>query len=117
MTDSEEDGSDGGGQQLTKAELDNDANLVLMLGLGSILFGLIGPVAFHLGRKYVNRCKEQDIEPESGAVAGMYFGLVTGIITALLALLACAGFAFFLLVIVLPFVLAFVSMFLTVLFV
>jgi hypothetical protein len=116
MSDSKDEGELVPGHRLTKAELDNDATLVLVLGIASIFFGLIGPVAFYLGRKYVGRCKEQDLAPESGAVVGMYIGLVTGILTALMVLLCGAWFLFVVLWFVLWFVFVFIAMFGSVLF-
>lgn len=111
MSDTDDSTSLVPGDQLTKAELDNDATLVLVLGISSIFFGLIGPVAFFLGRKYVSRCKEQDLTPEQGAVVGMYIGLVTGILSGLMLLLCGAWFLFFVLFVVLWFGFAFVAMF------
>jgi hypothetical protein len=98
-------------ERKTAASLQNDATLVLVLGLTSIFFGPLGPFAFYLGRKYVAKCRRLDIEPDQGAVVGMYIGLVTGILFAVI-LLMCGGYiVFMLLFFVLWFVVMFVAVF------
>jgi len=98
-------------ERKTLATLKNDATLVLVLGLTSIFFGLLGPFAFYLGRKYVAKCRKLDVEPDQGAVVGMYVGLVTGILFAII-LLMCGGYmVVMLLFCVLWFVMMFVAAF------
>ena len=76
------------------SQLNNDATLVLVLGIISLFVGLTGPIAFYLGRNYEARCKELGVEPEQGAVVGMYIGLVMGILSAVVIVCMGAWFVF-----------------------
>ncbi|CAN5645995.1 hypothetical protein BH23PLA1_BH23PLA1_33930 [soil metagenome] len=80
---------------MTMAPKPEGASTIFVMGLLSLLVcGLLGPIAWVDGNRYLRECRERGIEPEGSAVAGRVMGIIAVILTVIGLLVALIAIAF-----------------------